>query len=235
MNGKLESSILNKFMQRLIMTAQNLMATDNRSYNIESKPEFVGLAFNCGATAVTMLSVSELPEECLGLTISHFPLILGVLPDSPIKEAVQESVRRYRNQCVVAKSYLSPSQSLDLQLMLLGPRGSDTDSNWDSLAKLVERDDRVARKLIWLMPENPERDLESFNQFIKQTFLARPWRGTSKFGDVELDKLSDAEAKGDGLPRGTVTAFEKIALDEEKTPDEIVDALVKAWKTRNKI
>jgi hypothetical protein len=235
MNKKLESSILNEFMQRLTATAQSRATTDNRPQKVESKPEFVGTAFNGGATAATTLSASDLPGECIALSIGRFALILGVLPDSPTQEAVQEAVRRYRNQCVIARSYLSPSQSLDLQLMLLGPRGSDIDSNWDTLAKLVERDDRVARKLVWLMPEIPDRDEESFNQFIKQTFLARPWRGPGKFEDVELDKLSDAEVKGNGLPRATVEAFEKIALDVEKTSDEIVDALVTAWQTRSTV
>lgn len=235
MNTKLESSILNEFMQRLTATAHSRAVADNRPQKVESKLEFMGTAFNGGATAATTLSASDLPGECIGLAIGRFALILGVLPDCPSQEAVQEAVRRYRNQCLIARSYLSPSQSLDLQLMLLGPRGSDIDSEWDTLAKLVERDDRVARKLVWLLPEIPDRDEESFNQFIKQTFLARPWRGFSKLEDVELDKLSDAEVKGNGLPRATVEAFEEIALDDEKTSDEIVDALVKAWQTRSTV
>lgn len=230
MNDKLQSPILNQFLERLRETAETLATRDNRPFKAELKPDFAGPAFNGSAAPSTTLSSSDLPTECIALSIGRYTLVLGVLPDTPTQAAVEEVVRRYRNQCVVARSHLTPSQSLDMQLMLLGPRGSDTNSDWDSLAKLVERDDRVARKLVWLMPETPERDDAGYDQFIKRTFLSRPWRRPSDFGDLELDKLSDADVKGDGLPSATVEAWEQIALDHEQTPDEIVHAIVKAWE-----
>lgn len=98
---------------------------------------------------------------------------------------------------------------------------------------MVERDDRVARKLAWLRPEDPRRDDESSADFLKRTFLARPWvHAEGQFEDVALDELSGTGATAPGLPRTTADEWERIALDEKKSPDDIVTALVKAWERR---
>jgi hypothetical protein len=235
MNESPQSSELHQFMVRLTATARARATLENLPLKVELRPAFAAQAFKGVATTATTLSASDLPADCIGLTVGRYALVLGLLPDFPTQEAVLETTRRYRNQCVIARSCLSPSESLDLQLMLLGPRGSDIDGDWDTLARLVERDDRAARKLVWLMPEMPERDDESYERFIKQTFLARPWRQPTSFKKVQLDTLGDAEVKGDGLPPSTVVAWEEIALNEEMTPDEIVEALIKAWDARTTV
>ncbi|GAB2863300.1 hypothetical protein GCM10027277_34960 [Pseudoduganella ginsengisoli] len=122
-----------------------------------------------------------------------------------------------------------------MQLILVGPRGSAADSDWLALALSIERDDRVARKLVWLLPDTPEEDGESYDQFIKRTFLAKPWSEPDQLGNQALDKLSDANVKVDGLSHSLVDEWKRIALDQEKTPDEIVEALVKAWEVRDLI
>ena len=50
--------------------------------------------------------------------------------------------------------------------------------------------------------------------------------------DVALDELSGTGATAPGLPRTTADEWERIALDEKKTPDDIVAALVKSWGRR---
>ena len=103
------------------------------------------------------------------------------------------------------------------------------------MALMVERDDRVARKLAWLRPEDPLNDDESFAEFLKRTFLARPWvHAEGQFEDVALDALSGTGATAPGLPRTTADEWERIALDEKKTPDDIVAALVKSWERRGR-
>ena len=98
---------------------------------------------------------------------------------------------------------------------------------------MVERDDRVARKLAWLRPEDEKRDEESFDDFLKRTFLARPWvHDEGKFEDAALDELSGGEASTQGTPRTLADEWERIALDEKKSPDDIVTALVKSWGRR---
>ena len=200
---------------------------------VQDRPELAGSAFNGGSTKSTSLSPTDLPAESYAIRIDRYNIVLGSLPDVPAMEAVQETLRRCRNQCVVARSFLGTNETLDLQLMLLGPRASERQGAWRALALMVERDDRVARKLAWLRPEDPERDEESFTDFLKRTFLARPWvHAEGKFEDAALDELSGTGATAPGLPRTIADEWARIALDVKKSPDEIVTALVKAWERR---
>lgn len=200
---------------------------------VEDRPELARAAFNGGSTKSTTLSPTDLPAESHAIRIDRFNIVLGILPDVAAIEAVLETLRRYRNQCVVARSFLGTNETLDLQLMLLGPRASERQEAWRAMALMVERDDRVARKLAWLRPEDPLSDEESFADFLKRTFLARPWvHAKGKFEDVALDALSGAGATAPGMPRTTAEEWERIALDEKKTPDEIVSALIKSWGRR---
>mgnify|MGYP001813674489 CR=1 FL=1 len=215
------------FADRLRNSAETL------GLKVENCPKLASSTFNGGSTKSTSLSPTDLPIECHAIRIDRFSIVLGVLPDVPAMEAVIETLRRFRNQCVVARSYLGTNETLDLQLMLLGPRASERQEAWRALALLVERDDRVARKLAWLRPEDPKRDDESFSDFLKRTFLARPWvHAKGKFEDVALDELSRTNASASGLPRTTADEWKRIALDEEKSSDEIVAALVESWGRR---
>lgn len=201
--------------------------------NVETRHELVSSTFNGGSSKSTSLSPTDLPAECYAIRINRFNIVLCVLPDIPTLEAVRETLRRCRNQCVVARSYLGTNETLDLQLMLLGPRASERQEAWRALALMVERDDRVARKLAWLRPEDERRDDDSFSEFLKRTFLARPWLYASgKFEDAALDELSGSSSSTPGLPRTLADDWERIALDENKSSDEIVTALVKAWERR---
>ncbi|MBL6458846.1 hypothetical protein JMJ55_26290 [Belnapia sp. T6] len=202
-------------------------------FEFKNRPELVSATFNGGSTKSTMVSPTDLPAESHAIRIDRFNIVLGILPDVAAMEAVLETLRRYRNQCVVARSFLGANETLDLQLMLLGPRASERQEAWRAMALMVERDDRVARKLAWLRPEDPLKDDESFADFLKRTFLARPWvHAEGQFEDVALDELSNTSATAPGIPRTTAEEWTRIALDEKKTPDDIVAALVKSWGRR---
>ena len=215
------------FAKRLRTAAQEL------GLETEDRPELVSATFNGGSSKSTTISPTDLPAESHAIRIDRFNIVLGVLPEIATLEAVSETLRRYRNQCVVARSYLGTNETLDLQLMLLGARSSERQEAWRALALMVERDDRVARKLAWLRPEDEKRDEESFSDFLKRTFLARPWmHDEGEFEDAALDELSGSDASTQGLPRTLADEWERIALDEKKSPDNIVSALVKAWERR---
>ena len=200
---------------------------------IEVRQELASSTFNGGSTKTTTISPTDLPAESHAIRIDRFNIVLSILPDVPAMEAVLETLRRCRNQCVVARSFLGTNETLDLQLMLLGPRASERQESWRAMALMVERDDRVARKLAWLRPEDPLKDDESFADFLKRTFLARPWiHAEGQFENVALDELSATDATAPGLPRTTANEWARIALDEKKTPDDIVAALVKSWGRR---
>ncbi|NGO54921.1 ABC-three component system middle component 1 [Allomesorhizobium camelthorni] len=215
------------FTDRLRKAAQAL------DLKVEDRAELASSTFNGGSARSTSLSPTDLPAESHAIRIDRFNIVLSVLPDVPTMEAVLETLRRCRNQCVVARSFLGSNETLDLQLMLLGPRSSERQEAWRALALMVERDDRVARKLAWLRPEDAQRDEESFADFLKRTFLARPWvHAEGQFEDAALDELSGTGATAPGLPRTIADEWERIALDEKKSPDDIVAALIKAWERR---
>jgi hypothetical protein len=129
---------------------------------VEDRPELASATFNGGSSKSTTLSLTDLPAESHAIRIDRFNIVLGILPEVAAMEAVLETLRRCRNQCVVARSFLGTNETLDLQLMLLGPRASERQEAWRAMALMVERDDRVARKLAWLRPEDPLNDDESF-------------------------------------------------------------------------
>jgi hypothetical protein len=218
--------------------AESLRASANvLDLNASEEPDLAGATFRGGeASASTKLNPSDLPSVKQGMRIGRYAVVLGILPDAPSIEAVRETLRRYRNQCVVARSYLTANEALDLQLMLVGPRGSEREAEWRALALMVERDDRVARKLAWLRPVDANNDGESFADFLKRTFLARPWKQEGKFSVAPLDRLSAAEDTGDsGVPRNTADEWEATAFKLEEDPSKIVDALVDAWKRRDAV
>jgi hypothetical protein len=220
------SHLLRQFADFLSATAEQMNLT------VDFRPELADSKFSGSTSVSTTLSASDLPTEAFGLAIGRYTIVLGVLPDVPALEAVRESLRRYRNQCVVARSFLSPPQSLDLQLMLVGPPGSERQDAWRALALMVERDDRVARKLTWLRPEDRQHDKDSYQDFVKRTFLARPWRRALEFQNVALDQLAEPSGASAGLPRSTAEEWERIALEPNRTPEQIVAALVEAWERR---
>jgi len=196
--------------------------------------ELAGMSFRGGGESTsTSLSPSDLPDVKYGIRIGRYAIVVGVLPEEPNAPAIRETLRRYRNQCVIARSFLSANQALDLQLMLVGPRGSERLSEWQALALMIERDDRVARKLAWLMPEDQANDGRSLDDFLKRTFLARPWAFAGRFSVAALDRLSSVgQVSLSPLPRNVAEEWEHIALGSESDPMKVVDALINAWKRR---
>jgi hypothetical protein len=184
-------------------------------------------------SASAQLSPSDLPASVRVMKVGRYLVLLGILPEQASTESVNEAVRRYRNQCVIARSYITPNEALDLQLILIGPRGSERVNDWQTLALLVERDDRVARKLVWLRPSDPGADTKSFEEFTKRSFLARPWNHDAVFTMAALDNLNRAAAMADSsIPRNTVDEWIKLALTESDDSAKLVDSLVEVWSRR---
>lgn len=202
---------------------------------VELEQRLASAVFRGGeASAAATLNVSDLPTAVRGLRIGRYAVLLGLLPEIPSSEAITETLRRYRNQCVIARSYLTPNAALDLQLFLIGPRGSEPLDDWQPLALIVERDERVARKLAWLRPARSSADEASFADFIKRTFLARPWKHPAVFTMAALDNLNKIAAVGD-VPRDTVGEWVRLALSQGSDPPALVEGLVDAWSKRGQV
>ncbi len=177
------------------------------------------------------LEARDLPLLRRGLTVGRHSIVLGLLPETA-DETSADALRQHRNQCVVARAALPPNAALDIVLILVGPRGSEGKDAWRATALGVERDDRVARKLVWLRPDDPIDDADSFDAFVKRTFLARPWKTGARFSVASLDDIA-AELDAGGTPRDTSGRWIRLALERGENPDDLVDGLVEVWKGRS--
>jgi hypothetical protein len=185
-----------------------------------------------GESASARLDSNDLLTHARGLQIGRYGVVLALLPEAPSEEAVSDVVRRTRNQCVVARSYMSPSAALDLHAILLSPRGSEGVDRWRALALIAERDERVARKLVWLRPTDSQADQASFDDFAKRTFLARPWITDEVYSMAPLDNVSRAARLGD-IPRDTASEWIRLATELEADPNALVEGMVEAWQRRS--
>ena len=199
---------------------------------VESKTGYAGQTF-CGGsdTPSARIEKSDLPNHVRGFQIGRYAVLLTLLPEAPNDAGLVEVVRRVRNQCVVARSFLAPATALDLHAILIGPRGSEGADKWKALALIAERDERVARKLVWLRPRDPSADEKSFDDFTKRSFLARPWVTNAIFTMASLDNVSRALAF-DGLPRDTAGEWIGLASEPGIEPDILAEQLVASWKRR---
>jgi hypothetical protein len=113
----------------------------------------------------------SLPEHHVAMQVGYHRILIGGLSASGDWEG---ELNRYLNLAAIEWSWLG-RRGEDLQLLLIGPAGSDSDVQWQQRRGLIERDDRVCRKLVWL-PPGDDADMDgSLNDFISRTFLARPW------------------------------------------------------------
>ncbi|MBB2932058.1 ABC-three component system middle component 1 [Paraburkholderia silvatlantica] len=199
----------------------------------ERRPLYAGHIFaGASDTQSARLEPSDLPNHVRGLQIGRYAVLLTLLPEAPNEEGIDDVLRRVRNQCVVARSYLSSAVALDLHVIMLGPRGSEGVDRWKALALIVERDERVARKLVWLRPRDASADDQSFVDFAKRSFLARPWITGAVFSMAPLDNVSRAAVFHE-VPRDTAGEWLRLASEPGIDSDSLVEQLVASWQRRS--
>lgn len=199
-------------------------------------PAMTGRAFKGGdGIESATLSASDLPTETRALRFDRYTFLLAVLPDEPALAGVEEAIRRFRNQCVVARSFLSANQALDLQGILMAPSGSDQDDDWKAVSLMVERDDRVVRKFVWLRPKSESEEDASFEALLRRSALARPWDSDAEFTMAALDNINKLVAETSAVQRDLMDDWIRLALEDNGNPDELVDQLIEAAKARNAV
>jgi len=131
----------------------------------------------------------------------------------------------YQQYAAIARTWLLSDFSDDLNLFLVGPTGSKDEREWQNFSRVIERNDLVCRKLVWLPSSNDHEWATELSAFLERTFLAEPWEGAATTSGVNLDALSDSmddfEAWREVLERaefrsGTLnpTALVKALLEE---------------------
>jgi len=153
----------------------------------------------------------DLPSIVGAVRLDGTPVLLGELPSEAHRGAIDEALRRYRNQATIARSWMGAMGS-NLQMFLYGPTGAVSDRRWRQLAAAVEADDRICRKLVWLFDEEPT--VTTAVLFLQRTFMARPWAEESVM--EELDRMEVT------LPPGWEEAIDNPDLDTEELVRELV-------------
>lgn len=156
----------------------------------------------------------DLPHAISAARLEGTPVLFGQLGEEADQAAVVDTLRRYRNQATIARSWLG-ADAQDLQLFLIGPAHAGTSLWWRDIARQVESDDRVCRKLVWLPSAAPT--LESAAEFLSRTFLAAPWKRLAGDSAQPLDHLSSIPVPAEWLP---------VLSDESLSADQLVERLV---------
>lgn len=180
--------------------------------------ELVGSRFNSEvlSEAVSGSSITrhdnDLPRTVRAVRIDNIPVLIGNLSGTALRANIEPQLRRYRNQAIVARSWLAV-EAPNLQLFLIGPPGAYSGSDWRQLAAEIEADDRTCRKLVWLLDQVPT--LDDAQTFLNRTFVARPWPTQQQ--QVLLDTVASY-----ALPNG----WEEVVDDKELDFDGLVEALI---------
>jgi hypothetical protein len=181
--------------------------------------EWIGPAFNAEVLSSApgrpafQRHDKDLPRDVIAVRVDGTPLLIGSLNGPPSPAIAGDQTRRYRNQASIARSWLGV-EGPNLQLFLIGPEGALNDRNWLQLAAMIEADDRICRKLVWLFDQAPT--IESAVQFLGRTFVGTPW-DKEHHVKRQLDQMTEV-----GLPPGWQAAVDNEDLDAEALVNEII-------------
>jgi len=170
-----------------------------------------------------------LPRHIRGVRFGKYPVILGELKLEK-DEKIEEQIKGYHNQAIVARSFLSNEEIVDIHVFLICIEPKQQSLKWLSFIDKIERDEAYCRKLVWAKEQGNEK---SFDNFVDRTFLARPWLGLVDEGaNAQLDynaRLVQQVLEGQGLTAEAAAKWIKILNepddDHQKTVDELVEAM----------
>lgn len=199
----------------LTTCVQNIVdAAKSLEVEVENAPkEWAGDHFNSeilSSETTTALSKRDerlLPTDVRAYRLDHIPVLIGELLGAADRVQAQDSLRRFRNQGTIARTWLG-IDAANLQIFLIGPPGSSQDLEWRYLAAEMEADDRICRKLVWLPAASVS--IEDARTFLQRTFLARPWDDDSQPTEARLDQMGTID-----LPKDWATAIDDDALDAD--------------------
>lgn len=158
--------------------------------------------------------------ECYGspfIAIDFYIVAVATISGLPDRERVLALVDELLQSVLEVRRRSSPAIASDLYIMVKAPVGSLSSAAWIQLAAEIERDDRLARKHVWL----PDSETSNFWEFISGTFLARPW--DSPAGTVDALKLMADDLE---MPDG----WQDLLLGAELEGSELIEKLISLEK-----
>jgi hypothetical protein len=166
-----------------------------------------------GDDALTIRAANSLPAEVSGARIDGTPVLFCILTGDATYEGMSDNLRRLRNQATIARSWLE-TDAPNLQMFVSVPPDGASPSAWLEYAGVIEADDRICRKLVWLPAD--EGTGETAEEFLSRTFLASPWIAGANSQPLELDSMSSID-----LPPG----WSSLIGDEELDSADLVRRL----------
>jgi hypothetical protein len=162
----------------------------------------------------------DLPSTILAFRFDNKPVLVGDLSEATNRKGLFDLLRRYRNQALITRSWIG-AEATSISLFLAGPLGSQEDPTWNDWALEIELDEKVCRKIVWLLPENPT-EIDAAH-FLDGTSLAQPWKHREEIGVERLDSLAEL-----GIPEHWLDVFQ----DETLGTDDVVNRLIDVGEVR---
>lgn len=208
------------------MCARLMAAAKNNGWSASDAPDLVEASFRGGDEPADV----SLPNSARGLMLGSYPVIATELR-LDTEENVKADLKAAHHQMIIARSHLTNVQVIDAHIFFVAAQPNDGD--WEQRMDLVERNETVCRKLVW-MPDRQDMD-GSFDAFIAHTFLARPWLEVAARQDASLDQnetLVEAVLREKGLSEAAAATWVELAASKIDDPDQLVDQLVAAMEAR---
>ena len=169
----------------------------------------------------------QLPTDVRGLCLGRYPVLVSAI-DMTDSEGMRVQLRAIHNQMVIARSFMLAEEIIDAHIILVA-RVPSPETDWRQLVDLVERDETVCRKIVWV-PALTDQD-GSYRAFVDRTFLAQPWTSSPAQTDAPLDQnerlVEDILVKN-GLSKAAAAQWVSLADSGSDDPDALVDQLVAA-------
>jgi hypothetical protein len=168
-----------------------------------------------------------LPAGARGLRLGRYPVLVSAI-DLKNSEGMLVQLRSVHNQMVIARSFMRADEVIDAHIILVAQVPS-ADADWAQLVDLVERDEAVCRKIVWV-PNFNGLDA-SYDSFIDRTFLAEPWASIDAQTNAPLDqngRLVENILRKNGLTEAAAATWVVLADSSSDDPDALVDQLVAA-------
>jgi len=126
-------------------------------------------------------------EGLVGIRLGQYPVLVAPIALDTV-EGVTSALKRLHAQMVVARSYMYDREVINAHLFLCATSPTPT-GDWLRLVDLIERDETVCRKLVWIPKQTAVQ--ESFDVFLARTFLAMPWAHVKAVSDAQLDQTNE--------------------------------------------
>lgn len=218
-----------------------------RGFGVVKEPDELAKSKTKSATMKESLSDSSNPGESLrpemreispptGLYVeshSSYAIQFGQLEikltpgewDDAHRETLLSRWHGYQQYAATARTWLLSNYSDDLNLFLVGPPGSKDEAEWRNFSEVIERNELVCRKLVWLPSKNEQEWPAQIDEFIERTFLAEPWRGSHRSKAANLDALS---ASTDEFSSWLEVLDRPEFRSESRDYDDLVKALLES-------